>query len=363
MLWAFYLIKRKRMVQFTEKLPSVSLIIVVRNEEELIETKIRNSLSLNYPDDKYEIVLFSDGSTDQTEKKAKSFTDNKMHVFASPHHEGKNSALNKAVRHSSGDILVFTDVDAVLDADALIKLVKYFGDPEVGGVCGKKVIIKDGIRLEEAQDIYSRFASLIKNLESRTGSISSNDGTLYAIRKNFFKDIPPAVTDDLYVCLSIARQHYRFLFEPDAHAYIKAPSRSYTHEMQRRRRIVSTSLRGIFMLKELLNPFQYGLFSLNLFVNKILRRFLPVFLLLLLLSTLILSLHNLLFRIILALQIAFYALAFLYWIFLQHMKRNIIIKIASISFYFCIGNYGTLLGFIDFLKGKQITKWDPLKTD
>jgi biofilm PGA synthesis N-glycosyltransferase PgaC len=356
-----YLLKGKKKVEYSAELPAVSLVMVARNAEELIEIKLQNALSLNYPKDRYEIVFFSDGSNDETEKRAKAFSDNNIHVFSSSLHEGKNMALNKAVRRCSGEILVFTDVDAVLDPDALLKLVRYFADPEVGGVCGMKVIMKDGTKLKVAQSVYTQFAGLIKTLESHTGSISSNDGTLYAIRRDLFKDIPTVVTDDLYVCLSIVRQNYRFLFEPEAKVFIEAPSRSYQHELQRRRRIVSTSLRGIFMLKELLNPFRYGMFSLNLITNKILRRLLPVFLFLLLLSTVILSFYNAFFLKVLIVQLAFYTLALAYLFFLQHIKVRIIIKVASIAFYFCLGNYGTLLGLVDFLKGRRVTKWDPVK--
>lgn len=359
-----YILRGKIKITFSAGyFPTVSLIIVARNAEELIEKKMQNTLSLNYPKDRYEIVFFSDGSDDETEKRARAFSDNNIHVFTFSLHEGKITALNKAVRHCSGEILVFTDVDAVLYPDALLKLVGYFADPEVGGLCGMRVIMKDSTKLKAAQSIFIQFDSLIKTLESNTGSISSNDGKLYAIRKALFKDIPSAVTDDLYVCLSIVRQNYRFLFEPEAKALIRVPSRNHKHEIQRRRRIVSTSLRGIFMLKELLNPFRYGMFSLNLIVNKILRRFLPVFLFLLLLSTLIQSFHNVFFIKVLIIQLAFYTLALSYWIFLQHTRFRGIIKIASLAFYFCIGNYGTLLGLFDFFMGKKITKWNPLKTD
>lgn len=363
-IWIIYRIRGEKAARHSNIYPSVNIIIIARNADDVIEGKIKNLISFSYPADKYKIIIFSDGSTDETVKKARAFSDNRVRVYASSLHEGKNIAINNAVKRCSGEVLVFTDVDTIVEPDGITKLVKYFYDPEVGGVCGRKVIVKGYEKLEEAQSEHIKFDNTIKKLESLIGSISSNDGTLYAIRRELFTDIPPVVTDDLYVCLSIVKQGYRFLFEPDAKAFISAPSRGIKHEIQRRRRIVSTSLKGIFLLKELINPFKYGFFSIRLMINKILRRFLPIFLLLFFYSSLMLSSYNPIIKIFFVLQIIFYILALSYWALFQHIPNiKIVTKLASLSFYFCIGNFGTLLGLFDFLTGRQITKWEPLKTN
>lgn len=358
MLRLLYFISGKKHVICSDVLPMVSIVLVVRNAEATIESKIKNTLSLQYPHDKLEIIIFSDGSTDETEQKAKAFTEKNVRIFSSSAHEGKNNGINEAVKKCSGEILVFTDADVILDTASLLKIVKYFGDPLVGGICGNKVVVKDNSRLEDAQDVYTKLSGSIKWLESQIGSISSNDGTLYGIRKELFRELPPAVTDDLYVCLSVIRQNYRYMFEPEARAYMSAPSVSPAHEIRRRRRIVSTSLRGIFLLKEVLNPFKYGAVAISLFINKVLRRLLPVFLITLFLSSAVLSPCCMIVKTVLAMQTAFYLLALLYVILFQHLpKIKLITKISSLSFYFCVGNYGTLLGLIDFFSGKRTTKW------
>ena len=344
--------------------PSVSIITVVHNGEDLIMEKIENSLSLNYPSDRYEIIIFSDGSTDGTEKKVKQITDTRIHFFSSPIHEGKNHAMNRAFPESSGEILIFSDVDAMLDSNAIGNLVQYFTDLEVGGVCGQRVIHEDRQKLQKAQSDYIKFDSAIKHLESQIGSISSNDGKLYAIRRTLFQPIPPTVTDDLYLCLSVVRQHYRFLFEPGAMAFIRVPSRNAAHEVRRRRRIVSRSLNGIYIMREIMNPFTYGMFSIRLFVNKVMRRLLPLFLILIFLSSMVLSLYDPFVKIVLFFQIIFYTLAFSYGTFFYSIKGFSLVKrITSVAYYFCVGNYGTLMGLIDFIMGRQIVKWEPLKTD
>ena len=187
-----------------------------------IADKLRNSLSINYPREKLEIIVFSDGSTDDTEDIVKQYEAGGVRLLASKEHRGKIEGMNMAVKMSRGEILFFSDVDTVLEKDSILNLVRYFGDPEVGGVAGRQTIYKDNLDLEKAQKDYKRFDTTIKSLESRIGSISSNDGTLYAIRKRLFHPIPPAVTDDLYVCLSIVKQKYRFIYEPEVKAYIKA---------------------------------------------------------------------------------------------------------------------------------------------
>lgn len=358
LLWLRYLINGELSVSDSSEQPPVSLIIVARNAETVIEKKIKNSLSLNYPSDKLEIIVFSDGSTDSTYLKAQAFAEKNVRVFSSLTHEGKANGINAAVKKTSGLLLVFTDIDVLFNTDSLIKIVRHFGDPNIGGVCGSKVVVSKNSRLEDAQGVHMKVMGSLKLLESRTGSISSNDGPLYVIRRELFRDIPSAVTDDLYTCLSVVRQGYRFIFEPEALAFMSAPSKDPAHEIQRRRRVVARSLTGIFMLKDTLNPFKYGMFAINLFLIKVLRRALPFFLILLFLGSIYLSFQYRFAILILAMQVAFYSLAIIYGSLSQHLpKVQAVSRIVSLAFYFCIGNYGMLLGFIDFLMGRRYTKW------
>ncbi len=363
---AVWVVSLCRTIREDPSLPSeysVSLIVVARNAEKLIAEKIHNSLTLDYPKDRLQIILFSDGSTDTTEQIMRSHGGQAVKVFSSEHHQGKAAALNQAVQRCCGEIVVFSDADALLNSDAVCKLAGHYADPEVGGVCGQIVISKDSAEMKNAQSTYIDFDSAIKALEVRVGSITSNTGKLYSIRKELFRPIDAAVTDDLYTCLSVVRQNRRFVYEPRARAHIPVPARRPSHEVQRRRRIVARSLRGIYLMRELLNPFRYGFFSVGLAVNKILRRLLPIFLLLLFFSCLLLSFHQPMIAALLIVQLGFYGLAISYPVFARQGSHNPAAKPASLAFYFCLGNYGTLLGLIDFLAGKKFTKWDPVKTD
>ncbi|HJW86025.1 MAG TPA: glycosyltransferase, partial [Candidatus Brocadiaceae bacterium] len=341
--------------------PSVSLVIVARNAEKCVVKRLKNSLDLVFPSEDHEIVFFSDGSTDNTLNYAKSVHSDKIRIFSSSEHLGKNNGLNQAIKECKGDILVLSDVDVMLDKDTILTLVKHFSDPCVGGVCGGKELLKVKMDMSTSQSHHIKFEKTIKELESLTGSISSNDGTLYAIRRNLFKPLPPGVTDDLYVCLSVVKQRSRFLYEPDAKAYIEPPSKSTRHEMVRRRRIVSNSLMGLYLMRELMNPFKYGMFAIILFINKVLRRVIPFCLILVFFSNLFLSFHSTAMAVFLCLQIAFYSLAASYKLFFRKYSglKNVK-KVTALAYYFCVGNCGTLLGVLWFLKGSNMTKWEPI---
>lgn len=354
---------RQRVPADGGSLPHVSVLVVVRNGAGLIAEKIENSLSVDYPASLLEVIVFSDGSTDETEAIVETYQDNdRVRSIASKDHVGKTAGINRAALVCAGDVIVLSDADALLDKNAVRHLVAWFDDPSIGGVCGQRVISEDRAELKEAQHGFIRFDSWVKMLESRTGSISSNDGKIYAIRRDLFRPIAQAVTDDLYTCLSIVRQGFRFVFEPRAIAYIRVPSRNQTHELRRRRRIVCRGLRGIYLMKELLNPMRYGLYSVSLFFNKVVRRLLPVLLVLFFASSLYLATYYQFMRFVLFVELAFLALAATYPVFSRTGPKRFS-KLSSLAYYFCLGNMGTLLGLVDFLLGKKIVQWNPVKED
>jgi cellulose synthase/poly-beta-1,6-N-acetylglucosamine synthase-like glycosyltransferase len=183
-----------------------------------------------------------------------------------------------------------------------------------------------------------------------------------------FKKVPDGVTDDAFISLSVIRQNFRFIFEPNALVFIKVPSRSAWHEVVRRIRIVSTSFNGLKMNRKLFNPFQFGVFAVGLFINKILRRLLPFSLIFLLLISFKWSMDGLtLAKIVLSIQIVGYSISFLYPMFcrLRSISNNFVIKslvkLSEVGFYFCLGMIGTLLGLLFFLLRIKITKWEPMK--
>jgi cellulose synthase/poly-beta-1,6-N-acetylglucosamine synthase-like glycosyltransferase len=337
--------------------PSASMLVAVRNAEQLLAAKLENCHGLRCPG-ALEVVFVSDGSTDRTAEVLRSVRSPRVRALDIPGHLGKAAALDQAVRCSSGEILVFSDADALLAEDALEHLLKPFDDPRVGGVSGQRVILEERGDLVDAQRGYIAADSGIKRAETLLGSTSSNDGKLYAIRRSLYRAIEPGATDDLYNCLSVVEQGQRFVFEPRARAFIRTPSRNARHELARRRRIVARSLHGIAAKRSLLNPLRHGFFSVQLLVNKVLRRMLPLFFAGLLVASAVLSVEHAWARVVLAAQLAFLALAAARrWL----PACGPLGQASSLAYYFCVGNLGTLLGVLDFLRGRVTVKWDPVK--
>lgn len=347
---------------FPDDAPFVSLIVCVHNGEALVDAKIDNSLAVNYPAERFEVLVASDGSTDRTVEIARAReADPRVRVFDYPDHDGKIAAINRTVAHARGEILVFTDVSAMLDVAAVRRLVHWFGDPSVGGVAGRKETLREDGHLAHAQQRYVGYEDFIREHEARLGSIASNEGFLYAMRRDLFCEIPAAVTDDLYNAMQVVRQGARFLYDPEAWAAIPPRSRSPRHELARRRRIVAASLLGIWKMRALLNPFRFGLYSMALFSHKVLRRLIPVCMAAMLFAHVWLAFSHFYWALALFPHVGFYLVACGCHVRGGRGLRRLgkAGKLLSLAFYFCLGNWGTLLGLADFLLGRRVVRWQP----
>ncbi len=344
------------------RLPPISMMIIVRNGEAFIKSKIVNSLNLDYPENRLEIIIASDGSVDRTSQIVRSFNNRRIQFFDFPKHEGKISAINKILPACKGEILVFTDVSALLSQDVLKRMASALKDETVGGVCGKKIAGNGQTHLDRSQIGYGSYEDFIRNCESRISSIASNEGFLYAVKRCLVNTIPLGVTDDLYTAMSIIKQNKRFLFDPKATARIPLRAAGKKDELSRRRRIVGPSLTGIWQMKALLNPFKYGTYSWMLFSHKILRRLVPFFAAFLLFVNVMLIHENAFYFYFLMFQLLGYFLFFFLFLNLGPGVCKTLFKNRTLAagYYFGLGNLGTLLGIIDLVRGKKYTKWEPV---
>ncbi len=362
-LAAVSLVRRRARLDPPLDLPSVSVLTVVRNAEELIEDKVRNGLALDYPADRLQCVFYTDGCTDRTAEVLRRHEGERLSVLGTPLHQGKIAGLNRAIEACRGEIVVLTDADASIDPGAIRRLVRHFGDREVGGVSGRAVIGEARTALGEAQSVYLSLNCRVRLMEARLGSVTSNEGKLYAIRRELYRPIPEGVTDDLFVALTVVAGQRRFGYDPEALAYIRVPSRSPAHEIRRRRRIVSQSLRGIWIHRSVLNPFRFGAFAIGLAINKVLRRLLPFVLLLLFAASAVLSVRSRWALALAVAQAAFWALAGVRALVGTPRRRGVVLLAASVAQYVAAGQIGTLLGVVDFLFGRSVTRWEPVKSD
>ncbi len=351
----------------TASLPSVSVIIVMRDAAAFVAQATTHFQALDYPAGKKELILYEDGLSEAFAAAAATKThtakDDAPRIVAASGgpSRGKARCLEQAAALARGEILVFADADSALAPQALVELTRPFADPAVGGVCGRRVIGRDSGRMRRAQGAYFDFDRTIKEAESRVGSLTSNDGKIYAVRRTAFRGVPDGVPDDLFVCLDVVRQGLRFVYAPGAVATVRTPSRSEAHELERRRRIVCRSLRGIRMCRELLDPRRSGGYAAALFVNKVLRRGLPFFLAGMFVTSAILAPGNAVFALLFLGQLGLALLA------LAHPSRalagrfGLLPRLAETAWYFLVGNLGTALGVLDFARGRVIVAWTPNK--
>lgn len=339
--------------------PTATVLIPVHNEEPVIADKIANTLALDYPPDRLETLVVSDGSTDRTEEIVRRFGD-KVRLLSLPR-SGKAFALNEGARAARGEILVLTDANTLLEPGSLRPLVDPFADPEVGGVCGnKKQRPPAGAdTTAEGENLYWRWDKWQKALESRAGSIFAADGTLYAVRKELYVPIEdPAQADDIAISARVVLQGRRLLYEPRAVAWEEAPAEG-RDEFRRKVRVTNHSVRALWNLGRGL--WTSGFYSVELLSHKLFRHLVPFFLIPLFLSNAVLAASaasgSPLFRILFAGQVLFYGLALAG--FALRGTRLGRAKPFTVPYYFCLVNAAAFLGVLSILRGRRLRAWTP----
>jgi cellulose synthase/poly-beta-1,6-N-acetylglucosamine synthase-like glycosyltransferase len=332
--------------------PSVSIVIAAYNEEKNIEQKIKNCLFLDYPADKMEVIIGSDGSTDRTAQLVERYSNNGVRFYLFAERQGKASVLNYIVPLARGQIIVFTDARQRFASNAIRELVKNFADDRVGCVSGE--LILTGEEQSEgggAIGLYWKYEKFIRKCESGMHSMIGATGAIYAIRKKLYisagEDI---LLDDVSIPLNIVRQDYRAIFEPRAKAY-DSVSRTLRDESRRKIRTLAGNWQLFVRLSPLLNPFKYKI-AIPLISHKVLRVLVPYFLLVLAISNVFL-LERPFYKIAGILQILFYLSAFA-----GYKSVNAKIKLLNTPYVFCQMNIDAVKGLFAYIYKTQKVTWD-----
>lgn len=337
--------------------PTVSLIIAARNEEEIIGAKLDNSLALEYPIENLEIIVASDGSTDRTNVIVTRYADSGVALIPLPP-VGKAEALNTAVATAKSEILVFSDANSMYSPDAIRKLVRPFADQHVGGVAGNQRYFStdaDGLT-SDGESRYWRFDQKLKMYESAAGSAVSATGAIYAIRQQFFQQVPEGVTDDFFISTGTIAQGFRLVFTADAIAYEPvAPSSS--REFGRKVRVITRGFQSVWKRRNLLNPLRHGAYAIQLLSHKLMRRLVVFPLIVLLIATPLLWSTGLFYKLAFLGQFGFYLMAVLG--FFTSGRGLRVSKIFSLPFYFCMVNLACLAATINVVRGHRIIHWEP----
>ncbi len=333
--------------------PKVTIIITAYNEEKSIKSKLENTLDIEYPKDKLEIIVASDASTDRTDEIVKEFADRGVKLFRNEGRKGKTPTQNKAVEIASGDIILFSDATTFYPKDVLKRILPSFADESVGCVSGRLIYVtNERSSIGEGTRNYWNYETFIKKSESKVCSLIGASGCLYAVRRSAYKPMYPEACSDFLIASVLYRQGLRTILESEAVCY-EVTNEAFTDELKMRIRIVTQTLNDLWVNRDLLNPFKAGLYSIELFSHKILRYCVPFFLILLFLSNLILAVESSLFAILLFAQVLFYLSALI----ARFLKKSRI-KFLMPSLYFVLANFASLVGFYKFLKGEKITSWE-----
>lgn len=266
--------------------PTVTLLISAYNESFIIKKKIENSLALEYPSKKLDIVVVSDGSTDDTEKIVKQFENKNVSLHKISKRVGKTEAQNRGVKKSRGEIIVFSDANAMYEPDAILHLVKHFSDDSVGCVSGRLSYAERSSAKSTAEfEIdYWHIEQWMKSAESKLSILTGANGSIYAVRRESYVKLGADIISDFIEPLLVVLNGKRFLYEPLA-VSLESSSKNLWNEFKRKRRIVKRSIHGLLKHKNILNPASIGFLSIALISHKVLRWLTPIFIIILAVSS------------------------------------------------------------------------------
>jgi cellulose synthase/poly-beta-1,6-N-acetylglucosamine synthase-like glycosyltransferase len=333
--------------------PTVTVIVVAHNEAATIAEKIRNTLAFDYPRDKLEIIVGSDGSQDATVEIIQSFANAGVKLVESPERLGKHHIQMLARDIASGEILVFTDASIRVETNVLRKMVSHFADPAIGCVCSIDQILepRKGWRGEH---FYVSGEMGLRQLEAQVGSLVSLSGSLFAVRRNVSEEWHPDMSSDFFLALHAVERGYRAVMDPECRARLSMV-RSQKAELTRKVRTIVHGLVVFFAHLNLLNPFRYGIFSWQLLSHKFCRWLLPFAALSALISNVFLWKAGLFYQVCLLLQLAGYAAGLV-----SHAGGRLaelgVFKLAS---FFVMGNVATLAAWWKFCRGEKLVSWEP----
>lgn len=350
--------KRKISLQYQ---PKVSILIAAYNEEKIISDKIENCLQLDYPRHLVEILVGSDGSSDQTISILKTYEKSiTLRLFDFSERRGKAAVLNDLMYQAQGEILVLCDANTLFLPNSVSKLVSNFPEEKVGCVCGK-LVLKDstGSSLGRGESIYWSFESELKLLEGKLGIVMGANGGIYALRKKLAPTLPVHKTtmDDFFIATHVLAQGYEVVYEPMAMGTEETSLEKFG-EFRRKIRIGQANFNHLSHFLKLLNP-RHPLVAYSFFSHKLMRWFGPFFIFGLFPLNLGLSLRgggSSLYTTILACQIILYTCGVIGYFFNKRDKKTSLI--FSIPFYFLVMNYALILGFLKSFNASSGGTWE-----
>ena len=346
---------RNRPLKKGDFTPDVTFIITAYNEERRIKEKIENTVKQDYPGGKLEIIVASDCSTDRTDDILKSYEFYGIRVIRSPERRGKDAAQMLAVKNASGEILVFSDVATILPPNGITNIVRNFYDPMVGCVSSVDKFIEPDGKIS-GEGAYVRYEMFLRRLETKVNTLVGLSGSFFAARRKVCQNWAVDLQSDFNTLLKSVKMGLRGVLDPDSIGYYK----NIIDERREFERKARTVLRGIHVFMKslpMLNPFQYGLFSWQLFSHKLCRWLIPFAMILVFFSNVFLVFLSTFYLSTFLLQSVFYATAFGgMWSHIYSRKN--ILRIPS---FLVLVNLSILNAWYQYARGIRIVSWNPSK--
>ena len=337
--------------------PPISVLIAAYNEEEAIERKIQQTLALEYPKEKVEVLVLSDCSTDRTDEIVKAFPDSRVRLVRMPERRGKTFAQNVGVKEAAGDVVIFSDATAIYHPKALLYLACNYHDFTVGAVSGRYQYFDPGEQSPTGLGsmAFWSYENLIKKMQSRIRTITGCCGCIYSVRKEAYTELPADIISDLVQPLQAIRKGYRVLFEDRALAY-EETTQSTSEEFSMRVRVVTRAMRGLLSVADLLKPWKFAWPAFQLWSHKIMRWMVPLFLIVLLTANVVL-IDSPFYKFTLAVQLFFYAAALLNILLPLHRQW----KPLGIPLFFCTLNAAALVSMFEICRGRKYVTWQTVR--
>lgn len=338
--------------------PTVTVLITAYNEERDIRAKLENTLQIDYPKEKLEILVASDCSIDKTDEIVKEFAAKNVKLYRQPTRLGKTMAQNAAVERAAGEIILFSDATTKYEPNVLTTMLPNFADKSIGCVAGRLIYVDDSRSgVGKGAQSYWSYETFLKKSESLACSIIGASGCLYAVRRSAYQPMYAEACSDFLIATKIYEQGLRSIYEPNAVCTEETNQRT-DKEMRMRVRVISQTFTDLWRNRRMMNPLRSGFFAVELISHKLLRYAVPIFLILIFASSLILAFSSNFFALALALQTVFYLTALAGWL-LERSRKSV--GVFAIPLYFVLTNLASLIGFYKFLSGERYARWEPIR--
>ena len=367
-LWLMVRLKRLFMKKETlpelpadDELPTVTLMICAYNERDIIEEKMENIRQLRYPRERFCIMWVTDGSSDDSNELLAAYPE--VTLVFSPERKGKAAAMQHGLRENKAEIVVFTDANTMLNADAINEIVRQMMRSNVSCVSGEKRVAarQDGQAAAEGEGLYWKYESTLKRWDSELYSAMGAAGELFAVRMEHYREAPSnALLDDFMMSMLILKDGHRIAYTSDAYA-MEYGSADMQEESKRKRRIAAGGLQSIWWLRSLMNPFTHPKVFFQFISHRVLRwSITPVALMALipLNVALVLMKGGTVYTVIWILQILFYAAAFAGYVLASKGKKS---KLLYVPYYFLFMNINVFLGVRYLMTHSTSGTWEKAK--